>query len=280
MVNLESYLSERRKMIEEALLGVLPEQESGTGLLPEAMRHAVLTGGKRIRPIICLAAAEAAGGEVAHALTAALAVELLHTYTLVHDDLPCMDNDLIRRGKPTVHVAFGETLAILAGDALQTLAFEQAAESSAQAVKLLARRSGCRGVIAGQVADLNAVAPGVEPYGRDVVDYVFQHKTADLFAAAAGMGALAGGADNVLFEALERYGFSVGMAFQILDDLLDAGQSVSGDELTCLSVMTESEARSWARRLTDDALAALRCDLPGNSAPLQALAEELLNRVS
>ncbi len=274
MFDLNAYLAERRALIEHALLAVLPAEGSGPGLLPEAMRHAVLTGGKRIRPILCLAAAEASGGTVEAALPAALAVELLHTYTLVHDDLPCMDNDLLRRGQPTVHARFGETLAVLAGDALQALAFEQAARVSTEAVTLLARRSGYHGVIAGQVADLEAVRPGAPACDRACVDYVFLHKTADLFAAAAGMGAL-----PACRAALETYALNLGLAFQVLDDLLDAGQAAAGDELTCLSVMTEAEARAWARTLTDEALKTLP-GLPGPAAPLSALAEELLQRVN
>jgi geranylgeranyl pyrophosphate synthase len=245
------------------------------------MRHAVVSGGKRLRPILCLAAAEAAGGKAEDAIHAACAVELLHTYTLVHDDLPCMDNDTLRRGQPTVWAKYGEAMAVLVGDALQTLAFETLAKTPSLAatprlVSELAKAAGAAGVIAGQVEDI-AFAGAPTP---DIIEYVFQHKTADLFRAAVRLGAIAGGASEQDLQQLSLYGNNLGIAFQVIDDLLDAGQASADDkpELTCLAVMSEQEARAYAEKTTGKACAALK-DLPGDTTPIAALALELLSRV-
>jgi len=281
--DLQTYLAERKRLAEGALFACLPSAETRPAILAEAMRHAVLAGGKRLRPILCLAAAEAAGGTAAEALFPACAVELLHTYTLVHDDLPCMDNDLLRRGQPTVHAKYGEALGVLAGDALQTLAFETLARTpekrpgtAARLVAELASAAGGGGVIAGQVEDiLFAAAPT-----RDIIDYVFQHKTADLFRAAIRLGAIAAGASEPALARLSVFADGLGFAFQIIDDLLDASEAKSDTkpELSCLDVMTEAEARDWAAQHTSQAVDAL-IGLPGDSAPLAALARDLLSRI-
>ncbi|HPB10991.1 MAG TPA: polyprenyl synthetase family protein [Kiritimatiellia bacterium] len=280
---LEAYLADRKRDVEEHLFASLPAAETQPAILAEAMRHAVLSGGKRLRPILCLAAAEAAGGSAADACCAATAVELLHTYTLVHDDLPCMDNDLLRRGQPTVHARYGEAVAVLTGDALQTLAFEVLANSPerragtvARLVKELAAAAGAAGVIAGQVEDIRfAAAPT-----RAVIDFVFQHKTADLFKAACRLGALAAGGDDTAVDRLARFADGLGFAFQIVDDLLDAQEAVTDGppELSCLAVMSADAAREWARSLTAQAVGALD-GLPGDTAPLAALADHLLTRI-
>jgi len=278
--DLKNYLSERKKLVETALFACLPAEGTRPAELAAAMRHAVLSGGKRLRPILCLAAAEAAGGKADAALHAACAVELLHTYTLVHDDLPCMDNDTLRRGQPTVWAKYGEAMAVLVGDALQTLAFETLAKSPAavlpRLVTELATGAGAAGVIAGQVEDIAfAGAPT-----RDIIDYVFQHKTADLFRVTMRLGALAAGAKETDLERLSSYGNNLGIAFQVIDDLLDARQADADDkpELTCLAVMSEAEARAYATETTGQACTALQ-GLPGDTAPLRALAHELLSRV-
>lgn len=280
---LETYLADRKRAVEEHLFASLPAAETRPAILVEAMRHAVLSGGKRLRPILCLAAAEAVGGSAEDARYAATAVELLHTYTLVHDDLPCMDNDLLRRGQPTVHARYGEAIAVLTGDALQTLAFEMLANTPerrpgtvARLVKELAAVVGFAGVIGGQVEDIRfAAAPT-----RDVIDFVFQHKTADLFKAACRLGALAAGGDEDAVDKLSRFADALGFAFQIIDDLLDA-PSASADaapELSCLAVMSADEAHDWAHSLTAQAVAALD-GLPGETVPLAALANHLLTRI-
>jgi len=279
--DLKSYLTERKAQVEAALFAGLPMEGTRPAELSEAMRHAVVSGGKRLRPILCLAAAEAAGGKADDAMYAACAVELLHTYTLVHDDLPCMDNDTLRRGQPTVWAKYGEAMAVLVGDALQTLAFETLARTPSLAatprlVSELAKAAGASGVIAGQVEDIQFAGSPT----RDIINYVFQHKTADLFRAAVRLGGIAGGASEKNLEHLSLYGNNLGIAFQIIDDLLDARQASADDkpELTCLAIMSEEEARAYAKATTTEANAALK-NLPGETVALAALAQELLSRV-
>lgn len=276
----DTYLAERRARVEARLLGCLPPQGTRPAVLTEAMRHAVLSGGKRLRPVLCLAAAEAVGGGAAEALPAACAVELLHTYTLVHDDLPCMDDDALRRGLPTVHAKYGEAVAVLAGDALQALAFEVLAREAApgraaRLVSELAAAAGAAGVVGGQAEDI--ACAGAPTHAA--IEYVFRHKTADLFRAAARLGAIAAGASDADTERLTAFAENLGVAFQVVDDILDAAEAKSGGapELSCLDIMTESEARAWARQLTSAACAALR-GLPADTRPLAAIASALLSR--
>lgn len=269
-------------MIEAALAGCLPDENVCPSNLSAAMRHAVLTGGKRLRPVLCLAAAEAVGGNHAPALYPACAVELLHAYTLVHDDLPCMDNDLTRRGQPTVHVKYGEAVAVLAGDALLTLAFETLARTpesrpglTARLVGELAAAAGASGVIAGQVEDVGFAGS----VSRETIESVFRHKTADLFRAAVRLGALTANADAAVLDKLSEFADGLGMAFQITDDLLDAAEKNADKhgELSCLCVMTEDSARAWAASQTSAALSALQ-GLPGPTQALSETAVLLLNR--
>ena len=282
--DLKTYLADRRNTAENALFACLPANDTRPQILSEAMRHAVLSGGKRLRPILCLAAAEAAGGRADDALLPASAVELLHTYTLVHDDLPCMDNDLLRRGQPTVHAKYGEAIGVLAGDALQTLAFatlartpEKRPGTAAHLVADLADAAGATGVIGGQVEDIRfAAAPT-----RAIIDYVFQHKTADLFRAAVRLGAIAAAASEPDLARLSAFADHLGFAFQIIDDLLDAHEAKSDDkpELSCLDILSEAEARAWAAQRTQQAVQALD-GLPGNTVPLAALARDMLGRLA
>lgn len=282
--DLNTYLAERKQLVEEHLFACLPSEGTRPAILAEAIRHAVLSGGKRLRPILCLASCEAAGGAAREALCPASSVELLHTYTLVHDDLPCMDNDLLRRGQPTVHAKYGEALGVLTGDALQTLAFEILARTPekrpgtvARLVAELAGAAGAAGVIAGQVEDTRFAATAT----RETIDYVFQHKTADLFRAACRLGAVAAGVPGAPLAKLSAFADGLGFAFQIIDDLLDAKDAKTGaqPELSCLDVMTEEEARDWAAHHTRRAVAALE-DLPGDTVPLVALANDLLSRLN
>ena len=228
--DLQAYMNDRRQRVDEALDKSLPEPSgSDPGRLREAMRYGVLQGGKRMRPLVVVAACEAAGGTVEQALPAACAIELVHAYSLVHDDLPAMDNDAERRGKPTVHVAFGEDNAILVGDALLTLAFECIAKDAAlrtdsriaDAVVKLAHHAGPAGMVGGQAMDLEA--------GQDIVDLellerVHARKTGGLYAASGAMGALMAGAGDETVDRLERYGLEFGVAFQHADDVLDGDQ--------------------------------------------------------
>ena len=282
--DLKTYLAARRSAVEKHLFACLPAPDVRPQRLAEAMRHAVLSGGKRLRPILCLASAEAAGGRAEDAVFPACAVELLHTYTLVHDDLPCMDDDLLRRGQPTVHAKYGEDLGVLAGDALQTLAFETLARTpekrpgtAARLVAELAAAAGAAGVIAGQVEDLRLAAAPT----REAIDYVFQHKTADLFRAAVRLGAIAASAAEADLGRLSAFADHLGFAFQIVDDLLDAQEAKSGDkpELSCLDILSASEARDWAEQHTEHAVRALD-GLPGDTAPLAELAREMLGRIA
>ena len=255
----EEYLAIVEKTLDEVMPGALerPAEHSSS------MRYAVGTGGKRIRPLICLASAVAAGGRAEDARYPAAAIELLHNYTLVHDDLPAMDNDVERRGKPTVWKKFGEANAILAGDALLALAYRVAAKSprNVPAVVDVLGEMGV-GVVMGQVEDLR-LARGA---AAEVVDFVYRHKTADLFVAAAKMGALAGGGDAASVSRLGDFALALGLAFQYEDDLLDGDGPRPADE---------------TRRLVDEytakALAALE-GLPGDASFLRGLARSLVGR--
>ena len=283
MFDLDTYLQSRKAEIEQGLLAALPSPAIRPAILAEAMRHAVLTGGKRLRPILCLAAAEAAGGSRTDAAWPALAVEIFHTYTLVHDDLPCMDNDLIRRGQPTVHAKYGEAIGVLAGDALQGVAFELLGRTPekrpgivASLVLELGRAAGANGVVGGQVEDIRFAGQA----DTETLTFVHQHKTADLFAAAMRMGALAAGGTPQHVDTLGSYANHLGITFQIIDDLLDAGEARAGKppELSCLQLWSQDEARQQATRHTTCAIAALQ-GLPGPTKPIAALAEQMLKRV-
>jgi geranylgeranyl pyrophosphate synthase len=236
MTNLEAYLARGQAAVNAALDAMLPAPEPGLstdpGRLREGMRYAALLGGKRMRPLLTIAACEAVGGTLAQALPAACALELIHAYSLVHDDLPAMDNDLERRGKPTVHVAFGEANAILVGDALLTEAFRvlvspfdgQAGippELIGHGVSMLCRHAGIDGMVGGQALDL---AEGQDIGSMELLERVHALKTGGLFAAAGGLGALSGKADLATVARLERYGLAFGIAFQHADDILDDDQ--------------------------------------------------------
>jgi len=283
--DLDVFVKTHRPAVERTLDEVLPGEDVPPALLHRAMRYAVFSGGKRLRPLLCLAMCEAVGGAADAACRPAAAVELLHAYTLVHDDLPCMDDDDERRGRPTVHVAFGEANAVLAGDALQALAFEVAAATVPPAgggagavVRELAVAAGSRGVAGGQVQDL--AAPGTTD--RAAIRFVHRHKTADLFQAAAGLGALAGGASEPALAAARRFGASLGMAFQIVDDLLDdedeSDAAAVRRETTCLAVMTREEARAAADEHVAEARRALSCFAADRVKPLTAIAAFVARR--
>lgn len=243
------------KLIENTLEELL--SEARPAVLFDAMRHAVLSGGKRVRPQVCMSAAVAVGGRAEDAVHPACAIELLHSYTLVHDDLPSMDNDTERRGLPTVWAKYGEANAVLAGDALQSLAFRAAAMAPRNAGRIVAELADAGvGVVRGQVEDLDG----------DDVDFIYRHKTADLFIAAAVMGAYAGGGSDADVERLRSYALNLGLAFQFEDDLLDGDSPYSRDE-------TERKVAD----LTAAAIAALD-GLPGDTSLLASLAERLVGR--
>jgi farnesyl diphosphate synthase len=266
-------------------------------LLGDAMRYAVLDGGKRLRPLLVLAASEAVGGIEAAALRAACATELIHAYSLVHDDLPCMDNDVLRRGKPTVHVKFGEADALLAGDALQALAFELLAPEGdevpaamqAALCRLLARAAGSQGMAGGQAIDLASIGIALD---ETQLREMHRLKTGALLQGSVEMGAACGQVAPVApaaLQALRDYGAAIGLAFQVVDDILDvvadsqtlgktAGKDAAADKPTYVSLLGLDGARAQARQLLADALAALEKSGLADTAALRALAHMVVDR--
>ena len=265
--------------------------------LGDAMRYAVLDGGKRLRPLLALAAAEAVGGDAAMALRAACSVELIHAYSLVHDDMPCMDNDVLRRGKPTVHVQFGEAQALLAGDALQALAFEllvpddlppAQAALSARLCRLLARAAGAAGMAGGQAIDLASVGARLD---RASLEAMHRCKTGALLQASVVMGASTGPTSPATMQHLASYGDALGLAFQVVDDILDvttdsatlgktAGKDAASDKPTYVSLMGLSDAQACADRLLDQAHEALSLSGLDQTQHLHELADWVGQRSS
>ncbi|WP_047349634.1 MULTISPECIES: polyprenyl synthetase family protein [unclassified Diaphorobacter] len=277
--------------VEDALSHwVCPDAPAGLG---EAMRYAVLDGGKRLRPLLVLAACEAVGGNAQAALRAACAVELIHAYSLVHDDMPCMDNDVMRRGKPTVHVRFGEARALLAGDALQALAFELLTPEDgvppamqARLCRELARAAGADGMAGGQAIDLASV--GLQ-LSEDQLRQMHRLKTGALLQASVVMGAVCGQTPEGTLRALSDYGAAMGLAFQVVDDVLDvtqdsatlgktAGKDAACDKPTYVSLMGLEAARAHAEALRAQALAALAASGLTDTRALAALADMVVRR--
>jgi geranylgeranyl diphosphate synthase type II len=294
MFNLESYLAERRDIVDKAMASRLPAADTRPRKLHEAIRYTVLSGGKRLRPILCTAAAETAGDSWQPALIPALAIEALHTYSLVHDDLPCMDNDDLRRGKPTLHRAYGDAIALLAGDALLTLAFDWMASIEApppyrpnRLSVELASAAGSEGMIGGQAEDI--MSEGREA-DEDLLDYIHSNKTGALIRACVRIGCIVAGGGEVELDALSRYGSAVGLAFQIADDILNAvstpeqlgkpaGSDVARRKATSVQLLGLDVARHRAEELAGTARDAL--DVFGErAAPLIALADHIVKRVS
>jgi len=264
-------------------------------LLGDAMRYAVLDGGKRLRPLLVLAASEAVHGNPQAALRAACAAELIHAYSLVHDDLPCMDNDVLRRGKPTVHVRFGEADALLAGDALQALAFELLTPddgsvppaTQARLCRLLARAAGSEGMAGGQAIDLASVGLALDEAS---LRHMHRLKTGALLQGSVEMGlACASGVEAAATVALSDYGAALGLAFQVVDDILDvtadsatlgktAGKDAASDKPTYVSLLGLAGARAEADRLLDEALSALERSALADVAALHALARMVVER--
>jgi farnesyl diphosphate synthase len=285
--------AQRLERVELALSEwVVADAPAGLG---EAMRYAVLDGGKRLRPLLVLAASDAVGGNEEAALRAACAVEIIHAYSLVHDDLPCMDNDVLRRGKPTVHVKFGQAQALLAGDALQALAFELLAPDGDDGVpaklqaslcRLLARAAGHAGMAGGQAIDLASV-------GRSLTETqlreMHRRKTGALLQGSVLMGAACGVASPRAHSALAAYGAAVGLAFQVVDDILDvtadsavlgktAGKDAAQDKPTFVSLLGLERSGTYARELLAQALQALAQSELRSTDALRALATMLVNR--
>jgi len=294
-LDLEAYLQEKMLLVEGALEEALPPTEDLSRRVVEAMRYSIFTGGKRLRPVLCLAGAEAVGGSAEAALPAAVALEMIHTYSLIHDDLPAMDDDDFRRGRPTSHKVFGEALAILAGDGLLTLGLAQLPRAAtagrldpllaAAALEVIARAAGHQGMVAGQAVDIESEGRDV---GEEVVDFIHSHKTGALITAAVTSGAIIGRASADQLRRLEEYGRRLGLAFQIVDDILgvegDAGtlgKPVGADQLrgkaTYPRVAGLDRAKEKAKAVTAEARLALEGFGPA-AEPLRTIAEYVLVR--
>lgn len=291
MFELKGYLSERAQLIEQELDKVLRGADEKPALLHEAMRYSVFTGGKRLRPILCLAAAEMAGGLIADAMPAALAVEIYHTYTLVHDDLPSMDNDDLRRGKPTAHKQYDVATAILSGDALQAKCFEVLALAIAKPpysmvdmLKEMADAAGSVGVVGGQVED---IASNGKQIDKESLDFIHRAKTARLFVAAVKLGGMTAGASNTELEAIAAFGEHLGLAFQYADDLLDGVQDSSNPaklssdgNLSCLTIMSAAEALRVMKQHLEISREALAIFPSGLATPLIEIGRYIDYRVA
>jgi geranylgeranyl diphosphate synthase type II len=291
-VELQLYLSARQKEIERALHRYLPKASTKPATIHKAMRYSLFAGGKRLRPILCLAAGEACGGLTKSALPLACALECIHTYSLIHDDLPSMDNDDFRRGRATCHKVFGDDIAILAGDALLTIAFEIAAEVEAspnydlgEIFREISSAAGSRKLIAGQVADLEAEG---RPIDRAQLRYIHENKTAALLTTSVRLGAMSANATSTQLNAMSDFGRALGLAFQVIDDILDvtqtseklgksAGKDAAAKKATYPAVIGLEKSRNEAARLTKEAHDALR-SLGEKAETLHALANYLLER--
>ncbi len=291
----DSWMRSEAEAVETALQTWVPaDAPAGLG---DAMRYGVLDGGKRVRPLLVLATSQAVHGRPEAAMRAACAVELIHAYSLVHDDMPCMDNDVLRRGKPTVHVRFGEARAMLAGDAMQALAFEvltpddspaMPAALQARLCSLLARSAGHAGMAGGQAIDLASIG---QPLGERALSDMHHRKTGALLQACVLMGAACGNATPAQWAALADYGDALGLAFQVVDDILDvtqasatlgktAGKDLDNNKPTYVTVLGLDAARRHATELRDKAQAALaRSGLP-DAAWLSLLADKVVERES
>ncbi len=272
MAKYESYYKDYLTAIEQTLEKVLPPQTQHPGILHEAMRYSVFPGGKRFRPVLALAACEATGGKMHDALYAGAAIELIHAYSLVHDDLPSLDNDEMRRGKLSCHKRFGEANALLAGDALLTLAFQvltfiPAPDAVKSLILELSTASGSCGMIGGQVADLDVDRDNLD---LPMLDYISIHKTGKLIKASAVMGAIASKAPQTSKDRMEKFGELLGMAFQSIDDMIDRDGYAA--------VMKSKEIRDKARDLIAKAKREIK-PLGKKAVKLQALADYLANRI-
>jgi geranylgeranyl diphosphate synthase, type II len=290
--DLNAFLNSRTEAVNTALGRFLPSERTKPATIHKAMRYSIFAGGKRMRPAVLLAAAQACGGKEADAMPLACAVECIHTYSLIHDDLPAMDNDDFRRGKPTNHKVFGEGIAILAGDALLTQAFEIAAQakgwprySHQDLVLEIAKASGSLQLVGGQVADLEG-----ENKKLTVAElrYIHERKTSALLCCSVRLGGMSANCTPAQLTALTDFGYNVGLAFQVIDDILDvtqtseqlgktAGKDVAVQKATYPSIVGLEKSRKIATQLTDKAFAALKI-FKGKAVALEALAEYLLKR--
>ncbi|GMI76915.1 geranyl(geranyl)diphosphate synthase 11, geranylgeranyl pyrophosphate synthase 1 [Hibiscus trionum] len=289
----DSYMLQKADTVNQALDSAVSLRDPIK--IHEAMRYSLLAGGKRVRPVLCLAACELVGGQESMAMPAACAVEMVHTMSLIHDDLPCMDNDDLRRGKPTNHKVFGEEIAVLAGDALLSFAFEHLAVSTigvtpsriVRAVGELAKAIGTDGLVAGQVVDI--ASEGLTDVGLDHLEFIHLHKTAALLEAAVVLGAILGGGCDEDVEKLREFARCIGLLFQVVDDILDvtksskelgktAGKDLVANKVTYPKLMGIDKSREFADKLKTDAVLLLQGFDPAKAAPLVALANYIAYR--
>ena len=294
-MELKAYLSEKRAVVEEALRGVFPEPEGPSAPVISAMGYSLFAGGKRLRPILCMAGAEAVGGEAQDVLPVACGIELIHTYSLIHDDLPVMDDDDMRRGKPTSHKVFGEAVALLAGDGLLTKAFHVMASADFEnrvsphallnVIGLIAQAAGYEGMVGGQVVDIQSEGQEVD---SSIVQFIHSHKTAALIAASVVSGAILVGGEKEQVSALTSYGQNIGLAFQVSDDILDIegnsqalGKNVGSDErqakTTYPAVLGLSRSKEIQRELVEQAIEFLDA-FDQRSDPLREIARYIIVR--
>jgi geranylgeranyl diphosphate synthase, type II len=295
-MDLKEYLKKRCELVDEALHRFLPDGSELPASLHGSMRYSVFAGGKRVRPVLMLAACETVGGELSRALPAACAMEMIHTYSLIHDDLPAMDDDDFRRGNPTNHKVYGEATAILAGDALLTEAFillsgmEQGGDPAARlrVIHEIAHASGSRGMVGGQMVDMESEGKG--EIDLATLSYIHTHKTGALIRASVRSGAILGGASAESLAALTRYGDAIGLAFQIADDILDvegtteelgkdAGSDQARGKATYPALVGLEASKERAQELVQMALDAL-APFDERAEPLRAIASYIVKRKS
>jgi len=283
--------------IEAVLKGFLPKEEGYAAVVMEAMNYSVLAGGKRLRPMLMEETYRMFGGDNDVVEPFMAAQEMIHTYSLVHDDLPCMDNDEYRRGRKTTHAVYGEGMAVLAGDALLNYAFETACkaftmttevERVAKALTVLARKAGIYGMIGGQTADITAEEFPPEKVTEDLLMYIHENKTAALIQSSMMIGAILAGADEKQINDIEKIGYNIGIAFQIQDDILDVtgtfeqlgkpiGSDEKNDKVTCVSLMGLDRAKEEVERLSNEAVALLN-NMPFEHTFLEELILNLIHR--
>jgi len=296
-MDLKAYLKAHQDRVDAALSRHLPGEDTLPAQLHKSMRYSIFAGGKRIRPLLMIAACEAVGGDIEAVLPAACAMEMIHTYSLIHDDLPAMDDDDFRRGRPTNHKVFGEATAILAGDALLTEAFillsssayseHISAATRLQVLNIIARCAGSMGMVGGQVVDMEAEGGDID---FPTLQYIHTHKTGALILASLQCGALLGGCSQEQFEALSRYGETAGLAFQVADDILDVigdqevlGKDIGSDQArgkaTYPALMGLEEAKRRAQELKDMAIESLN-PFDHRAEPLREIARYIVDRSS
>ena len=292
---IEQYLDKRKTLVDKALKRFMPQPSGLAGNVISAMDYSLFAGGKRMRPILCIAGAEAVGESADDVLPVACAIELIHTYSLIHDDLPVMDNDDLRRGKPTNHKVFGEAVALLAGDGLLTMAFNLMAGYGAEkkvakkallrVIDLIATAAGYKGMVGGQVVDITYEGKEPDPV---VVEYIHRHKTGALIAASVTAGAILAGGNEDEVKSINSYGQQIGLAFQIADDILNIegdrgvlGKGIGSDKergkITYPSVFGIAESKNIQKQLIDHAIESLK-RFDSRAGPLRDLARYVIKR--